>query len=75
MSSRDDLEIESGEIKLYQTRCLNPRVRPKGRAAASPPCGVMDRDSTGDTPSALCPPQEAGLTSNLCPDPESDPTV
>jgi hypothetical protein len=24
----------------------------------------MDRDSAGETPSALCPPQEAGLTSN-----------
>ncbi len=36
-----------------------------GRAAASPPCGVMDHDSTGETPSALCPPQEAGFTLNL----------
>ena len=51
----------TGAIKLYRTRGLNPRVRPKGRAAASPPCGVMDRNSTGETPSALCPPQEAGL--------------
>jgi hypothetical protein len=25
----------------------------------------MDRDSTGETPSALYPPQEAGLTSNI----------
>jgi len=25
-----------GKIKLYRTRGLNPRVRPKGRAAASP---------------------------------------
>ncbi len=25
----------------------------------------MDRDSTGETPSALCPPQEAGFTLNL----------
>jgi len=40
-------------IKLYRTRGLNPRVRPKGRAAAFPPCGVMDRDSTGETPSAF----------------------
>ncbi len=24
----------------------------------------MDRDSTGETPSALCPPQEAGFTLN-----------
>ena len=52
-------------IKLYRTRGLNPCVRPMGRAAASPPCGVMDRDSTGETPSALCPPQEAGFTLNL----------
>ncbi len=52
-------------IKLYQTLGLNPRVRPKGKAAASPPCGVMDRNSTGETPSALCPPQEAGFTLNL----------
>ncbi len=51
-------------IKLYQTRGLNPRVRPKGRATASPPCGVMDRDSTGEPPSALCPPQKAGFTLN-----------
>jgi hypothetical protein len=28
------------------------------------PCGVMDRNSTGETPSALCPPQEAGFTLN-----------
>ncbi len=53
------------EIKLYRTRGLNPRVRPMGRAAASPPCGVMDRDSTGETSSALYPPQEAGFTLNL----------
>jgi hypothetical protein len=52
------------EIKLYRTRGLNPCVRPKGRAAASPPSGVMDRDSTGETPSALYPPQEAGFTLN-----------
>ncbi len=52
-------------IKLYRTRGLNPRVQPMGRAAVSPPCGVMDRDSTGETPSALCPPQEAGFTLNL----------
>ena len=25
----------------------------------------MDRNSTGETPSALCPPQEAGFTLNL----------
>ena len=35
-------------IKLYRTRGLNPRVRPKGRATVSPPCGVMDRNSTGN---------------------------
>ncbi len=29
-----------------------------------PPCGVMDRDPTGETLSALCPPQEAGFTLN-----------
>ncbi|MCZ6450369.1 MAG: hypothetical protein O6918_05825, partial [Deltaproteobacteria bacterium] len=27
-----------------------------------PPCGVMDRDSTGETPSASCPPQGAWFT-------------
>jgi len=40
-------------IKLYRTRGLNPRVQPKGRATASPPCGIMDRDSTGE-PHRLC---------------------
>jgi len=61
--TRSPLEVNKF-IKLYRTRGLNPRVRPMGRAAASPPCGVMDRDSTGETPSALCPPQEAGFTLN-----------
>ncbi len=55
---------EKLQIKLYRTRGLNPRVQPQGRAAASLPCGVMDRDSTGETPSALYPPQEAGFTLN-----------
>ncbi len=51
--------------QVISNRDLNPRVRPKGRAAASPPpCGVMDRDSAGETPSALYPPQEAGITLN-----------
>ncbi len=37
----------------------------RGELPLLPPCGVMDRDSTGEPPSALCPPQEAELTSNL----------
>ncbi len=41
------------QIKLYRTQGLNPRVRPKGRATASPPCGVMDHDSMGK-PHRLC---------------------
>ena len=51
-------------IKLYRTRGLNPRVRPKGRATVSPPCGVMDRNSTGETLSILYPRQAAGLPNN-----------
>jgi len=30
-----------------------------------PPCGVMDRDSTGETPSVLCPRQAAGLANKF----------
>ncbi len=40
---------------------FDPRVRPMGRAAASPPCGVMDRDSTGETPSACARLKRRGL--------------
>ncbi len=43
------------EIKLYRIRGLNPRVRPKGESC---------RFSPLETPSALCPPQEAGFTLN-----------
>jgi 5-methyltetrahydropteroyltriglutamate--homocysteine methyltransferase len=39
----------------YRTRDLNPRVRPKGESC---------RFSPLETPSALCPPQEAGFTLN-----------
>jgi len=53
------------ENQVISTTGVEPRGRPKGRATASPPCGVMNRDSTGDTPSVLCPRQAAGLPNNL----------
>ena len=36
----------------------------RGELPLLPLCRVMDRDSTGETPSALCPLQEAGFTLN-----------
>ena len=53
------------EIKLYRTRGLNTVVDQREELPFLPPCGVMDSDSTGKTPSALCPPQEAGFTLNF----------
>ena len=51
-------------IKSYRPRDLNPVVD-RREAAAPPPCGVMDRDSTGDTPSVMCPRQAAGYPNNF----------
>ncbi len=44
-------------IKLYRTRGLNPRVRPKGRSM-----GESYPFSPLDTPSVMGPPQEVGFS-------------
>ncbi len=51
-------------FQVISTTGVEPRGRPKGRATASPPCGVMDRDSTGETPSVMSTRQAAGLPYN-----------
>jgi flavin-dependent dehydrogenase len=43
---------------------FEPPCSTKGESYRFSPRGVMDRNSTGDTPSALCPPQEAGFELN-----------
>ncbi len=55
----------NGKNQVIPTTGFEPCGRPKGRAAASPPCGVMDRDSTGETPSVLCPRHAAGIQDNI----------
>jgi hypothetical protein len=51
-------------IKSYRPQYLNHVIDQK-ETAASPPCGVMDRESTGDTPSVMCPRQAAGYPNNF----------
>jgi len=58
-------EAKISEIKLYRPRGLNPVVDQREELPLLPPCGVMDRDSTGGTSSVLCPRQAAGLPNNL----------
>jgi hypothetical protein len=74
-----DEKVVVASIKLCRTRGLNPRVRPKGRAAASPlwkPHRSFDFAQDGELAlrgpqgpesmgrTTLCPPQEAGFTLN-----------
>ena len=51
-------------IKSYRPRYLNP-VACQREATVSPLCGVMDRDSTGGTPSVMCLWQAAGYLINF----------
>ncbi len=46
--------------QVISTTGFEHRGRPKERATTSLPCGVMDRDSTGEIPSVMCPRQATG---------------
>jgi len=59
-----------GDAKKFRNQVISPTgfeslCSTKGKSYRFfPPCGVMDRDSTGETPSVLCPQQAAGLPNN-----------
>ncbi len=51
-------------IKLYRIRGFKPRVRPKGRAAASPPLWSNGPRLHGGIPIGFVPASKAGFTLN-----------
>jgi len=63
VQSLTDIEI-LGEKSSYIDHGVWTQWSTKGKSYRPPPCGVMDRDSTGETSSVLCPLQAAGLPDN-----------